>query len=327
MRVSATARSCAILRLLGRLVGGDLRLLRLLVAQRPLARQLGALDGAADLHLALLLQPRIFALAVDLQHAALGFEVLVADLDHRLLLDLVAHLAARLDRLGQLRQALGVEGVRRVEMLQAGLVDVDEGDVLQLEAVIGERLGRLLADAHHEMPALFVDLLQRHLRGDLAERGGELAFEEVADAFRMHGAAAERLRGDRDGFAPRLHAQEELGDQVDAHAVARDQRIRFAAAHLDAHDVHVDRRHLVQHRDDEGAAIDDDLFAAEAGPHEGGLHRGAAVEPAQQIGGDHHEDRQHDQPEDDLPQDLVTHRLPSRAAPPSPRRSRQVPIF
>ena len=88
--------------LLGRLAGGDLRLARLLLAERPFAGKLGALDGAADLDLALLLEAGVFALALDLEHAALGFQVLVADLDHRLLFDLVTHLAARLDRLGQL---------------------------------------------------------------------------------------------------------------------------------------------------------------------------------------------------------------------------------
>ena len=69
-------------RLLGRLGGGDLRLLRLLLAHRPLAGELGALHRPADLDLALLLEAGIFALAVDLQHAPLGFEILVADLDH-----------------------------------------------------------------------------------------------------------------------------------------------------------------------------------------------------------------------------------------------------
>ena len=65
------------------------------------ARSLGefrALPGAANLDLALLLQARIFAVAVDLQHLALRVEILVADVDQRALLDLVAHPAARFDR-------------------------------------------------------------------------------------------------------------------------------------------------------------------------------------------------------------------------------------
>ena len=223
MRVSASDPLLGDPRLLGRLGGGDLRLLRLLLAERPLAGELGALDGAADLDLALLFEAGIFALALDLEHAPLRFEILVADLDHRLLLDLVAHLAARLDRLGQRGQALGVEGVGRIEEFEAGLVDVDERDVLELEAVLGERLRGLLAHPRHELAALLVDLLERHLGGDGAERGGELALEQVADAVRLHGPAAEGLRGERHRLAGRLDAQEELGDEVDAHPVAGDR--------------------------------------------------------------------------------------------------------
>ena len=72
-------------------------------------------------------------------------EVLVADLDQRALLDLVAHLAPRLDRFGELGQALGVEGVGRIEIFEAGLVEIDDGDALQLQAVGGQRLGGELA--------------------------------------------------------------------------------------------------------------------------------------------------------------------------------------
>src|SRR5262249_3393008 len=53
--------------LLDLLAGGDLRLLRFGVAQRALARELGALHRAPHLDVALLVQPRGLALAVDLQ--------------------------------------------------------------------------------------------------------------------------------------------------------------------------------------------------------------------------------------------------------------------
>ena len=76
MRVSASDALLGDPRLLGRLGGGDLGLLGLLLAERPLAGELGALDGAADLDLALLLEAGIFALALDLEHAPLGFEIL-----------------------------------------------------------------------------------------------------------------------------------------------------------------------------------------------------------------------------------------------------------
>ena len=100
--------------------------------------QLGALARARDLDLALLRQARVLAFAVDLERELLGLEVLVADRDQRVLLDVVALLLAVLDLLGQARQALGVEGVARVEELHAGLVELRQRGGLELEAVLGQ---------------------------------------------------------------------------------------------------------------------------------------------------------------------------------------------
>jgi hypothetical protein len=102
-------------RCVDRLFGRDLRALAVLLALRPLGHQLGALARARDLDLALLVQARVLALAVDRERELLGLEVLVADRDQRVLLDVVPLLLALLDRLGEARQALGVEGIARVE--------------------------------------------------------------------------------------------------------------------------------------------------------------------------------------------------------------------
>ena len=96
-----------------RLPGADLGALGLLLLVRPLARHVGPLGGALHLELALLGQARVLQLAVDVEGLALGLEVLVPDLDHGVLLDVVADLLAALDLLGEPREALGVEGVRR----------------------------------------------------------------------------------------------------------------------------------------------------------------------------------------------------------------------
>ena len=93
-------------------------------------------------------------------------------------------------------------------------------------------------------------------------RRGEFALDQAADAVLLQRAPAERLRRGGDRRAGGADAHEELGDDVDAHAVAGDERAIVAPRHLDAHDIHVDRRDLVQHRNDEGAAVDDDLLAA-----------------------------------------------------------------
>ena len=96
-------------RLLDLFARGQLRLLGFLIAQRALLGQLGPLRGAAELNHALLLKPRIFALTVDIEDLLLRIKALAADIDLRALLDFIAHPAAALDGLGQLRQALGVE--------------------------------------------------------------------------------------------------------------------------------------------------------------------------------------------------------------------------
>ena len=118
-------------RLLDLLAGGDLRLLGLGLAQGALARHLGTLQRAALLDVALLLEPRGLALPLDVERLLLGLEVARADADHRVLLDVVAQLAALLDLLDQPGQTFGVEPVRRVEELQVGLVEIGDGDGLE----------------------------------------------------------------------------------------------------------------------------------------------------------------------------------------------------
>ena len=92
---------------------------------RALARQLGALQGAAELDVAFLLEAGVLALALDVERLLLGFEVAGADLDHRVLLDVVAQLAPVLDLLDERGQAFGVEPVRRIEEFEVGLVEVE----------------------------------------------------------------------------------------------------------------------------------------------------------------------------------------------------------
>jgi hypothetical protein len=114
----------------------------------------------------------------------------------------------------------------------------------------------------------------------------------------MHGALAERLRGVGDGAGLGADAHVKLGDDVDAHAVAGDERALAAAADLEAERVHVDRDHLVHDRQHEGAAVHHHGLAAEAGADERDLLRRAAVEPVEEP--DHHgDDDRRDDEEDD----------------------------
>ena len=80
----------------------------------------------------------------------LGFQVARADLDRRVLLDVVAQLAPVLDVLDEDGEALGVEPVGGIEELEARLVDVEDGDGFELETVARQvGLHRLAARARH----------------------------------------------------------------------------------------------------------------------------------------------------------------------------------
>ena len=185
-------------RLFDRLARGDLGGLGLGLALGALAGQFGALLGAADLDVAFLREPRLLALALDVEHLLFGLEVAGADLDHRVLLDVVAQLAALLDVPDQRGQALGVEAVGRVEIFQRGLVDVDDRDAFQLQPVLLQILLRQLLDPRHIGVAVLVHLAHRHLGGDGAQRALELARQQAVQVLRLQRAAPQRRRGHGD---------------------------------------------------------------------------------------------------------------------------------
>ena len=217
-------------RLFDRLASGNLRLLGLGLAQRALARDLGPLHRAPHLDVALLREAGRLAVALDVERLPLGLEVAGADLDHRILFDVVAQLAAVLDVLHQAGQTLGVETVRGVEEFEIGLVEVGDRDRLELEAVLGQRLWARGFHARDIFAALLVHLLHRHLGGDRAQRGDELAGQQSMQPLGLERAPAERRGGDRHRLARGLDADIEVGLDVDAHAVAGDDARRPSRA-------------------------------------------------------------------------------------------------
>jgi hypothetical protein len=279
--------------------GGDLGLLGLLLLLGALARQLGPLPRPAGLEHLLMLQPRRLARLVDDEGLLLRFQILVPDLDHRVLLDVVADLLAPLDLFGELGQALGVEGVGRVEELHIGLVQAGQRHRLQLQTVLQQILGRRLLHPLHIFAALLMHLLHAHLGGDGAQRIDELALHQLAEGLGMHGALAQSLGGIGDGIGRRLDAEVELGDHIDPHPVLGDEGALAPALHLQAQRVHIDRDHLMDDGQHEGAAVHHHLLAAEAGTHEGHLLGGPAIEPVHQIDDDGDDDRQDDDRHDE----------------------------
>lgn len=261
---------------------------------RPLFGDFRRLSGARDFDLSLLLEAGVLLLFLDGVRQLLGFEVALFDLDARLLLDVVALLAARFDLLGEASQTLRVERVLRVEILLRSLVERGQRDAFQFETVLEEVFGNRCLHALDELGALFVKLFHTHLGGDRAERVDELTFDQLLQRFGLHRALAERLRGVGDGVFCRLGANVELGRYVDAHAIAGDERLLIRTAHFEAQRVHVDPRDLVDDREDHLATVDDDFLTAESRPHERTFLRCLAIERGEHDADDQHRDDETD---------------------------------
>ena len=192
---------------------------------------------------------------------------------------------------------------------------VSEAD-LELEPVLQQVRGHGAAHPADIFAALLVQLLHGHLGGHRAQRVDELAFEQLLQRLGLGGALAQRLGGAGDRLGHGLDADIELGDHVDAHAVARDQRLVAAARDLEPERVHVDRDDVVHDRQHEGAAVHHHLLPAHAGAHEGALLAGAKIEPMEQQDDDGDDDRHDHQAENEASEVCARHiRIPLLSRP------------
>ena len=225
----------------------------------------------------LLRQPRVFAFPLDVERLPLRIQILRSDLDLRALLDLVAHAPARFDRLGQLGQAFGVERVGAVEEFETRLVEVDDGDALELEAVLGEPFGGGGLHAPRRSPAAARAVPRASSARPPCEaplRTGPPSVPATPSESKVRRPSV---------WAARLTSSRVEPTRTKKSATTS-TRMRFLvirpcvwrARHLDPHHIHADRRDLVQHRNDEGAAADDDFLAAETRPNERRLLRSSA---------------------------------------------------
>ena len=291
-------------RLLGLFPGQDLGLLRLGLSLRTLTGEIGALRRTPDLDVALLLEPRRLAFPLDLQRLLLRFQVAGTDPDHRVLLDVVAGLAAGLDLLDEPGEAFRVESVGRVEVFEIGLVELGDRHRFELQAVHGQRLGGRLLHLDDVVAALLVHLLERHLRSHRAQGADELARQQFVQPDLLHRAPTDGRSGHRHRFPRGRDTHVELGHHVDPHPVLGDERVLLVAHHLELDHVHVDRGRLVDDRQHEGAAVDDHLLPPETRSHERDLLGGAAVEPVHEV----HHHRDHDDRDDEPQDDGAYHR-------------------
>ncbi len=144
---------------------------------------------------------------------------------------------------------------------------------LEHQAVLRQCLRRGFLHTVDVFAALLVHTDKRHLRRHRTQRGDELARQERVQPVLLHGAPTECGGGYGNGLSGRRHSHIELGPHVDTHAVLGDQRILLLADDLHLKDVHVHRSDVVDDRQHEGTAIDDDPLSEESGSDERHLLR------------------------------------------------------
>ena len=221
-------------RLLDLFFRAELGLSCFLVPGRPVLGDLGPLFGPAHRDLLFLGKTGVVALPVDLQGKLLGFQVLVADLDQGVLLDVVAALLARLDLFGQPRQSLRVEGVGGIEDTDIGLVQAGERDRLHLQSVVGQYVLDQALDLFDVTTPLLLHLVHRHAGGHAAQRIDEAALDQFLEGLGIHGPPTQRLRRRGHRFAVRTNSQKEVSYDLHPHAVFRDERRGAGTPHLQA---------------------------------------------------------------------------------------------
>jgi len=192
--------------------------------------------------------------------------------------DLVALLFALLGDLGQGGQAVRVEEVARIEMLDVALVEPGQRHRFKLQAVVLDVGADRVLHRLDEGGALLLQFLEVHGGGDRAQAVDEFRLDQLAQLGGVVGAVAERLRGQCDRGAIGFDAKIELGADIDAHAVLGDQGIRAAAGDFEPQRLQVHCGGGMEDRKHERAAVEHDFLPAEAGADIGFVARRPLVQ-------------------------------------------------
>ena len=88
---------------------------------------------------------------------------------------------------------------------------------------------------------LLLQLFEIHGGGHRTQAVDEFGLDQLTQFAGIVGAAAQRLRGERDRRGIGFDAHVEFGADVDAHAILGDQRIRPAAGDLEPQRLQIDR--------------------------------------------------------------------------------------
>ena len=192
--------------------------------------------------------------------------------------------------LGQPRQSLRIEGVGWIEDADVGLIQARQRDRLHLQPVVRQHVFDQSLDLFDEAATFLLHLVHGHAGGHAAQRIDESALDQFLEGLGIHRPPAERLGRRGHGFPVGANSQKEVSYDLHSHAVLGDECRGAGAPHLQTQGRHADPGDVVDDREDQRAAAQDDLLAAKSGAHEGDFFRGALVEPVEQIDDDRDED-------------------------------------
>ena len=238
-------------------------------------------------------------LALDLEQLELGVEVALADRDGGALLGVVDGAARVRGDLGDDLEPLGVEHVVGLEELAPRLLEGDDRDLLEDEAVRAEALGDVGADLARERVAVLVQLVQGLGRRVAPQRAHHLRLEEVPDPFRVEGPLAEAAGRSEEIPGRVADVGVELRNHVHPDLVGGQDRLLARPAHHELQRFEGDPGDLVKHRQHEGALPEGHLGAEKAGADEPHVGRRPLVDPYRDHVEDRDDDdRQHDEGDD-----------------------------
>jgi hypothetical protein len=192
----------------------------------------GLFAGAHAGHFAVLAGLGVGLLALQFQDRFAGFHVLLLDAHFLVTLQFIGADAFNRGQLGDLLDALGVQDVMAVQLLDRGLFEIVDGRVFQ--DVAGQVAADLANDVVAEAVARLVQVDEVHRLADGLQRLGELGREQVFQRLLAGSAgAADRLGHLQHVFLGLVHAQEKGDLDVGADVVAADQAVLAKAFDLD----------------------------------------------------------------------------------------------
>ncbi|MND27547.1 hypothetical protein D3C80_180140 [compost metagenome] len=128
-----------------------------------------------------------------------------------------------------------------------------------------------------EFGTLFLQVAQRHGRGNRAQAVNELRLDQGFQRIGIICPVAKRLGGERDIFGVRFYAHIKFGGDIGAHAILGDQRFMFGSLHFQPQRAERDPGIGVEDRQNDCTAVEYDFFAAKAGSDIGLVARRARI--------------------------------------------------